>query len=614
MKKLNLFLTLVALTFATLNLSAKPAAADASGKLPGIFSIGGGKKAYFSQGNLQYIGSAATPYWKFAEQQYEYFGTTTGQNSASTTVDRDLFGWGTKTSPWNTSMNNADYSWNEWGENPISNGGNTANSGWRTLTIEQWRVLFYNRTPGNSVNGVSNARYTEATINTDGTEVNGLILFPDDVNLTTVDGVTWGTINSASDWSTKCTTAGWTALETAGCVFLPAAGDRSGTSVNDVGTYGIYSTPSSSSSTHIYAVGYLSSVVNLESGGQSKNGGKSVRLVKYVLPPATIGTIPTAKDPLTYTGSPLELLNAGSGVSGGTLKYSSDNSSWSTSIPTATDLGNYTVYWKVEGDASHSDIPSTPIEVSITVPTINDHSDAATINAVLALNPENLQVERIIVANGEYNTICLPFDVTASDFADDTYPLYGYERLKAFKGASVTGEGQDLYIDIFVEDVDHMDAGVPYLITYPADRGSNIVNPTFTGITVTTTEPDAVSANGVTFQGMFAQVHIDPYTSSAREQDFLFLGANSQLMWPSLTQTSSEIKMRGFRAYFIIDRNVITSAHAPKGTRARIMDAPKTTTGIDELNAVICTKLIENGQLYIIKNGVKYNAQGIIVK
>ena len=34
-----------------------------------------------------------------------------------------------------------------------------------------------------------------------------------------------------------------------------------------------------------------------------------------------------------------------------------------------------------------------------------------------------------------------------------------------------------------------------------------------------------------------------------------------------------------------IDRNSITPALAPKGTRARIMDAPKTTTGIDELNA-----------------------------
>ena len=96
-----------------------------------------------------------------------------------------------------------------------------------------------------------------------------------------------------------------------------------------------------------------------------------------------------------------------------------------------------------------------------------------------------------------------------------------------------------------------------------------------------------------------------------REQDFLFLGANNELYWPEVGDASY---MRGFRAYFIINRSVISVAHAPRGTRARIMDAPKTTTGMDELNTTTCTKLIENGQLYIIKNGVKYNAQGIIVK
>ena len=70
------------------------------GIIDGAFTINAnGEQVYFSQGNLQYIGSAATPYWKFAEHQWDYLGTTTSQNSSNQNVDRDLFGWGT--SGWN---------------------------------------------------------------------------------------------------------------------------------------------------------------------------------------------------------------------------------------------------------------------------------------------------------------------------------------------------------------------------------------------------------------------------------------------------------------------------------------------------------------------------------
>ena len=70
------------------------------GAISGKFTINAnGDQVYFSQGNLQYIGSAATPYWKFADNQWDYLGTTTGQNSSNQNVDRDLFGWGA--SGWN---------------------------------------------------------------------------------------------------------------------------------------------------------------------------------------------------------------------------------------------------------------------------------------------------------------------------------------------------------------------------------------------------------------------------------------------------------------------------------------------------------------------------------
>lgn len=78
---------------------------------------------------------------------------------------------------------------------------------------------------------------------------------------------------------------------------------------------------------------------------------------------ATVVTAPTAKT-LTYTGSAQQLVNTGV-ASGGTMQYSLDGTTYSTSIPTGTNAESYTVYYKVVGDASHSD--TTPATVSVTI-------------------------------------------------------------------------------------------------------------------------------------------------------------------------------------------------------------------------------------------------------
>ncbi|SFW52390.1 hypothetical protein SAMN02910447_03449, partial [Ruminococcus sp. YE71] len=74
-------------------------------------------------------------------------------------------------------------------------------------------------------------------------------------------------------------------------------------------------------------------------------------------------TAPTAKK-LTYNGYAQELVNAGSAV-GGTMQYSLDGTAYSTGIPKGTNAGNYTVYYKVVGDANHNDTAPGQIIVSI---------------------------------------------------------------------------------------------------------------------------------------------------------------------------------------------------------------------------------------------------------
>ncbi|MBR2238335.1 MAG: hypothetical protein IJ887_10750, partial [Prevotella sp.] len=78
---------------------------------------------------------------------------------------------------------------------------------------------------------------------------------------------------------------------------------------------------------------------------------------------AAVTTAPTAKT-LTYTGAAQQLVNAGM-ASGGTMQYSLDGTTYDSDIPTSTNAGTYTVYYKVVGDANHTDV--TPATVGVTI-------------------------------------------------------------------------------------------------------------------------------------------------------------------------------------------------------------------------------------------------------
>ena len=76
---------------------------------------------------------------------------------------------------------------------------------------------------------------------------------------------------------------------------------------------------------------------------------------------------------LTYTGAAQALVSAGS-TTGGTLEYKLDDGEWSTTIPTGTDAGSYTVYYRVTGDNNYKDVDEKSIDVTIgkADPTVTD--------------------------------------------------------------------------------------------------------------------------------------------------------------------------------------------------------------------------------------------------
>ena len=265
--------------------SARPA-----GALKGKFTVNSnGDQVRFSQGNLQYIGSASTPYWKFADKQWETLGNN-GQGSTSQNVDRDLFGWGTSGydhgavcyQPWSTSQTNSDYfaygnryyelynstGQADWGYNAIRNGGNQENSGWRTLTNDEWTYILNGRSTESGI------RFVLGNVN----GVDGVILLPDDWSTSTYTltganndyGNFMNNIISATDWTTI--------LEANGAVFLPKTVGREGTSITTDCNYWSSTHSSASFSYCIYIAGYI----DFNNAVNNRSTGNFVRLVNPV--------------------------------------------------------------------------------------------------------------------------------------------------------------------------------------------------------------------------------------------------------------------------------------------------------------------------------------------
>ncbi len=101
-------------------------------------------------------------------------------------------------------------------------------------------------------------------------------------------------------------------------------------------------------------------IADKENGNYTVSGTASFSIVAAV---AGV-TFPEVKSGLVYNRSAQELITAGK-AAGGTMEYSLDGKTYSTSIPTGTDAKEYTVYFKVVGDDNHESMAAQTLVVSI---------------------------------------------------------------------------------------------------------------------------------------------------------------------------------------------------------------------------------------------------------
>ena len=128
-------------------------------------------------------------------------------------------------------------------------------------------------------------------------------------------------------------------------------------------------------------------------------------------------TAPTA-NALTYNGAEQALVIAGK-TTGGTMLYRLDDSEWSEQLPTAKNAGEYTVWYKVQGDAEYADVAEQSLTVSaakkvVTVTALNQSAYTGSTAPDLS-SPEadkNYKVEGLVDADTLNGTVTLTYEQT----------------------------------------------------------------------------------------------------------------------------------------------------------------------------------------------------------
>ena len=266
-------------------------------------------------------------------------------------------------------------------------------------------------------------------------------------------------------------------------------------------------------------------------------------------------------------------------------------------------------YWRVravdsEGGQSASSAPRRARTEGTNGPkaTNDDDHDLKTNDITPLLNTTtNLTINRKLYKDGYYNTLCLPFDQSAADLAETTNPLYGF-TIYEFEKATKTGEAQ---LDISVTVTDHIEAGVPYLLDWPTQTDEVLTSLEFKGVTIMTDEGRTIGGpDEVQFVGNISTTGENGMENGNRNH--LFIGANNELFWPN---TSNGLK--GFRAHFEVP--VSGPSYVPRNSPARIVVQTNAATGVESTsaNSAGAKKQLENGQLVIIRDNIRYNVMGL---
>lgn len=207
---------------------------------------------------------------------------------------------------------------------------------------------------------------------------------------------------------------------------------------------------------------------------------------------------------------------------------------------------------------------------------------------------QDVAIARTFPNTDEWYTLCLPFDLSDAQLTEVFGAGY---TLAEMVGAEDRGSLLHLNFDY----IHSFEAGKAYLLR----PGTSVTTaPTFNGVTIKNVNPATLKSTNtyMEFQGTFESILLN-------SDNQRFVGPENYLYSPAANGTT----MKAFRCYFTIP-NSSPLAGAP-GKRAKIVFGPQATTDIENVqDNVQCTKVLRDGQLYIIRDGRTYDAQGQLIK
>ena len=176
--------------------------------------------------------------------------------------------------------------------------------------------------------------------------------------------------------------------------------------------------------------------------------------------------------------------------------------------------------------------------------TLTDNTDnSTTIRNTSGILADVTLQDRTLFKDGAWNTLCLPFTMTADQVTAQLAPAALMELDTEAKSTyeHATGlDGTTLYLNF--KDAQSIEAGKPYIIKWDA-ANEHIVNPQFTAVTIANTPAADVCSTdcSVTFQGTYA-----PVALAKDDKTNLYLDADNTLNWPNV----DDFFVNAFRAYF----------------------------------------------------------------
>ena len=389
----------------------------------------------------------------------------------------------------------------------------------------------------------------------------GLVGFADGTNLIEGCAVT-ATINVSSDYAGGIVGHGQNSTTTIrGCAFTGTINGVGGNRRNIGGIWG-WSTSGTPTLEYCLEAGTYTGIASMHPMGLQSDKG-TITGCYYVTPqigtPSNVCTVSGAQQAYAYYAAPA---NLGAAVADGNYGYI-------TAYQNGLLYGGSTYYVAPE---------------AITL-TDNATNDVDAINGYAA----NVTLQgRTLYRDGDWNTLCLPFAMNATQIAASSLAGATIKELNTETSNLNPADGT-LTLN-FTTAYDPTDApsgsivaGKPYIVKW-ATTGDNISNPTFPGVAISSTTPTAVefaidgSSDKCQFVGQYSPFSIVASGATGSDQgnvnEIIMLGSGSKLGYSQNTRT-----LNCFRAHFYVPADPVTGQQL---ARRFVMDFGngENTTGI----------------------------------